>query len=526
MRFRAGSGGPRTYWAKELWVTFEGPRGLRFRVSGFWDGGRTWKVRFAPPEAGRWSWRSESTDAEMDGLEGQFQCAERRSRAPVCRHGPLQVSQDRRHLVHADGTPFFWLADTGWCLLQELDVPRARAYARLRAEQGFSAVQVVGIMARRFEGSDGEIRRGCLLANARGHAACTVSEKGLVPNPPFYKHVDALLRELQKAGLLIAMLPHWGFLANAYLMLHHVRGFFQRGDVPIFYREDGTRYARYIGARYGAFLPVWVLGGDVRAETDEQMEYWRTVARSLDEGSGMRLLRTYHPLGHYSSSEWLHDESWLDFNMVQSGHSIDNTNAYSLTGSDFERSPTKPIINGEPCYENIAHRLSPSEQKRIDAQQVRKAFFWSVLSGAVSGHTYGANNGLQFAPAGTFYGVEVADWLTNVRTYPGAIQLGKIAQFWRSLPWWLLRPAPDLIAADENPETGAHVVAARTQDGQLTLVYIPQPNVYQPALGALAEGRNTYWFNPRSAKLSPASDLRAPSSEDWLFVASRTKLGA
>ena len=507
-------------------MTFAGPGGRSHRVAGFWAGGRTWKVRFAPAEVGGWSWRSESNDLAMDSVEGRFQCAERRSRAPVCRHGPLRVSEDGRYLVHADGTPFFWLADTGWCLLQELDVPQARAYAGLRAEQGFSAVQVVGIMARRFEGSDREIRRGCLLPNARGHTACTLTDKGLAPNPPFSKHVDALLGELQKAGLLIAMLPHWGFLANPYLVLHHVRGFFQSGDVPIFYREDGARYARYIGARYGAFLPVWVLGGDVRAETDQQLEYWRTVARSLDEGSGMRLLRTYHPLGHYSSSQWLHDESWLDFNMVQSGHSIDNTNAYSLTASDFERTPTKPVINGEPCYENIAHRLSPSEQKRIDAQQVRKAFFWSVLSGAVSGHTYGANNGFQFTPGMKYYGLEVADWLTNVRSYPGGIQLGRIAQFWRRLQWWTLSPTPDLTPAEENPANGAHVVAARSQDGQLTLVYVPLPDVYQPALGALAEGRNIYWFDPRAAKLSPASDLRAPSSEDWLFVASKKELSA
>ncbi|MEJ2701240.1 MAG: DUF4038 domain-containing protein [Sedimentisphaerales bacterium] len=27
-------------------------------------------------------------------------------------HGPLQVSKNDRYLVHKDGTPFFWLADT------------------------------------------------------------------------------------------------------------------------------------------------------------------------------------------------------------------------------------------------------------------------------------------------------------------------------------------------------------------------------------------------------------------------------
>ena len=31
--------------------------------------------------------------------------------APIFKHGPLQVSENKRFLVHKDGTPFFWLGD-------------------------------------------------------------------------------------------------------------------------------------------------------------------------------------------------------------------------------------------------------------------------------------------------------------------------------------------------------------------------------------------------------------------------------
>jgi hypothetical protein len=34
---------------------------------------------------------------------------------------PLAVSANHRFLQRADGTPFFWLADTGWLLLTRLD---------------------------------------------------------------------------------------------------------------------------------------------------------------------------------------------------------------------------------------------------------------------------------------------------------------------------------------------------------------------------------------------------------------------
>ena len=31
-------------------------------------------------------------------------------------HGRLKVSKENRYLMNADGTPFFWLGDTGWLL--------------------------------------------------------------------------------------------------------------------------------------------------------------------------------------------------------------------------------------------------------------------------------------------------------------------------------------------------------------------------------------------------------------------------
>ncbi len=35
-------------------------------------------------------------------------------------HGVLQVSANHRYLQHTDGTPFFWLGDTGWLLSERL----------------------------------------------------------------------------------------------------------------------------------------------------------------------------------------------------------------------------------------------------------------------------------------------------------------------------------------------------------------------------------------------------------------------
>src|SRR5512138_1456104 len=55
-------------------VTFTGPNGEAFAVSGFWDGGKTWRARFAPPASGQWSYVSTSSDPGLSGSRGSFTC--------------------------------------------------------------------------------------------------------------------------------------------------------------------------------------------------------------------------------------------------------------------------------------------------------------------------------------------------------------------------------------------------------------------------------------------------------------------
>ncbi len=51
------------------WVDLEGPDFSK-RVYGFWDGGRTWRVRFVATAPGEWSWRSGSNQEGDNGLNG------------------------------------------------------------------------------------------------------------------------------------------------------------------------------------------------------------------------------------------------------------------------------------------------------------------------------------------------------------------------------------------------------------------------------------------------------------------------
>ncbi len=56
---------------------------------------------------------------------------------------PLKVSENRRHLVDQQGTPFLYQADTPWMLFTKPTETEAKEYIARRKEQGFTALQVM-----------------------------------------------------------------------------------------------------------------------------------------------------------------------------------------------------------------------------------------------------------------------------------------------------------------------------------------------------------------------------------------------
>ena len=59
------------YTDVDVWAECTHDGGEVLRRPAFWDGGRTWKIRFASPiAAGRWRWRTFSSKEDA-GLAGQ-----------------------------------------------------------------------------------------------------------------------------------------------------------------------------------------------------------------------------------------------------------------------------------------------------------------------------------------------------------------------------------------------------------------------------------------------------------------------
>ena len=57
-------------------------------------------------------------------------------------NGKLVVSEEGRYLKHENGTPFFWLGETGWLLPERLDRDETEYYLEQCKRRGYNVVQV------------------------------------------------------------------------------------------------------------------------------------------------------------------------------------------------------------------------------------------------------------------------------------------------------------------------------------------------------------------------------------------------
>src|SRR5438128_326056 len=103
-----------SYTDVDVSATLSGPGGVTMTMPGLWDGGNTWRIRFAPPSAGTWTYTTTSTDPTNAGLHNQtgtINATSYTGNLNIYKHGFLKRGATNRYLEHADGTPFFWLGD-------------------------------------------------------------------------------------------------------------------------------------------------------------------------------------------------------------------------------------------------------------------------------------------------------------------------------------------------------------------------------------------------------------------------------
>ena len=247
-------------------------------------------------------------------------------------HGRLGVTPDGHFLQYEDGTPFFWLGDTGWELFHRLTLEEIATYLDNRRAKGFNVIQAV--LLPEFDG----LRK----PNRYGQVPLAGGDP-LRPNPVYFRMVDSVVHMARRRGLVMALLPTWGDKVTR-----------EWGAGPVVFDSvKAFRYGYWLGRRYRAERNiVWVLGGDRPAikDTADWRPVWRGMAAGIREGVGGRCLITYHPSGGpRSTSQYIHNESWLDMNMFQSGHGGGHdVPCWEYVYRDRSLVPAKPTLDAEP----------------------------------------------------------------------------------------------------------------------------------------------------------------------------------
>ncbi len=400
----------------------------------------------------------------------------------------LAVDANGRCFVDEAGRPFFYLGDTAWELFHRLTYEEALVYLDDRAARGFTVIQAVALAER--DGLNTPTPDGWLPLIDRDPSQPDV-RRG--PVNDYWDHVEAIIEAANARGLIVGLLPTWGDKWNL-----------KWGIGPeVFTPENAEAFGEWIGARFRDKSVIWILGGDRNVETEQHRAVIEAMAHGVKRGDRGRHLITFHPMGGFGSSAFFADAEWLDFHMRQNGHNT-TYDAFAGTARDFAREPAKPVIDGEPLYEDHPIRFEPEKWGHSLAVDVRRAAYWNLFNGAC-GHTYGHHSIWQMAaPDREPINHAILTW-REALSAPGGDDMRHAKALLQSRPGWETRtPAPSLIVPSSVPTAmpGAgerRFVATLAPDGSWAMVYVPVGRRFEIDAKLLdAERLRAWWFDPRT----------------------------
>lgn len=433
-------------------------------------------------------------------------------------HGALKVSDNKRFLQHEDGTPFLYLGDTAWELFHRLNREEADFYLENRAKKGFTVIQAVALAE--LDGHNVPNPYDHLPFINMDPSRPAVKEG---PENDYWDHVDYIVNKANELGMYIGFLPTWG-------------RYWHDEKIILFNPEKAFQYGKYLGERYKDKQIIWILGGDRNIDNDRQREIIKSMAQGIKEGDGGTHLISFHPTGGRGSSEWFHNEPWLDFNMRQNGHNTDFTNVYVNTLNDYRKQPVKPVIDGEPLYEDHPLSFNAARLGHSVAADVRRPLYWNLFSGAF-GHTYGHHSVWQMYDSDKRNPINnpLMSWKKAI-DQPGANQMIYGRLLIESRPFLTRIPDPDIVVTDKVatsvPGEGRYrFVATRDEAGTYAMIYVPAGREFAVRTDVIkGEKINAWWYNPRNGKAKKietfANDRKArkyispePGEQtDWILV--------
>jgi len=343
-----GPDSPRAFTDVQLHARFtQGDRSTT--VTGFYDGDGTYRLRFMPDRAGKWSYETRSNEKSLDNKTGSFDCI-----APSPNnHGPVRV-HNAFHFAYADGTPYRQLGTTCYAWTHQGPDLEEQTLATLR-QSPFNKIRM------------------CIFPK---WYAYNRAEPPLYPfegtppnqwdftrfNPVFFRHQEKRINQLRALGIeadVILFHPydegHWGF-----------------DRMPA---DADDRYLRYVVARFAAYRNVWwsmanefdFMKEKLSADCDR---YFRIVT----ESDPYRHLRSIHN----GRLIYNHTHEWVDHASIQNGSAVADFGRAGLYRDVYR----KPIVFDEVKYEGDL----PERWGNLSAEEMVHSFWQGTIAGTYVGH--------------------------------------------------------------------------------------------------------------------------------------------
>ncbi|HKI03946.1 MAG TPA: DUF4038 domain-containing protein [Thermoanaerobaculia bacterium] len=558
----------------KLKVTFQKLGQPTLTTYAFWDGGNTFKFRMALPDIGTWTY---STTCEQgcppaSGLVVGGQSVNVTyppdQMHPLYGHGFLQVAPGSKTLVRAlnPTVAFFWLGDTAWSAPVRATTTEWTSYLSDRLSSGFNVIQIATpadtMRTRLQQPTDAagqtpfEQVPGCSSTNA-------------IPNncsrwkPTFWSEFDRKIQEANDAGLYVALVGMMERIIETRVDTSNKCV----GSAPWPVLTEAEIYARNVAARlsgsYVVFSPSFDRVPDFDPDTcasagsnacltatpDRLSCKMRCIGETIKNTVPRHLVTNHYGGGNQlSPMQWFQDQSWLDFQMFQSGQAKSaagcNTAtqlqlitqrpreiAFGLWGS----SPPKPVVNGEAIYDaangidyesnytnGVCQRALVSNclgTTHYNPYRARQAGYLSGLSGA-TGYTFGVKG--------------IFDWGSGASTpVTGLTWSGGAAR--RSSDEMNILDAslgaideeliPDInLVANQVSDSEQHrkMVAAYRATGTGLMAYLPNNTEIRLNLSGLPSvPRNGHWQNPRTGANTPFGSAVGGGGAGGIYIYTR-----
>ncbi len=514
------------------------------KMPGFWDGQNIWRVRFALPSEGTWTYKtifSDKTDTGVHNKTGKIEVKKYSGDLEIYKHGFVKTEANKRYFMYADGTPFFYLGDTHWTMFTEEYASAGSKAGNIkttshfkyiinkRIQQGFTVYQSEPIGAP-FNFANGLDEGDIAGLQAADKYFKYIADQGLV-------HTNAQF--------------FYSTTMNQTVMANYTKAE---------YEKMLDTLSRYWVARFGAYPVMYTLAQEV----DNDFYYKRdnnNTTMNAENNPWKFVCEALHKYDPYKNPISAHQESSRTYPHPKNSNSTSASNSSfrDVKGHTWWATQWKGVLNDKFDYTALMDFWVSGQGKPIVSYESNYEGLWTNDFGAraqgwlaflngMCGHGYGAvdiwyyNSTYDIDTDTVRDGITITTqtkntpWSTSVE-YAAGYELGYMKDFLEKYEWWKLTPAFNKQSIF-TAEASHFSLASIDTDVYIAYIFDGIANKGTTKTGTIktldANADYTYqWFNPRTSAISAPQKVNKngsefkigerPTAEDWVLVVQKVK---